>query len=46
MHIIVIVTMVISWSDNNSQEILLTEVFLTEAVYLTLEVECNFFAEP
>ena len=46
MHIIVIVMVVISWSDHNSQWILWTEVFLTETDYLTSEVKCNFFAKP
>ena len=45
MYIIVIVMVVISWSDHNSQQILWTD-FLTETDYLMSEVECNFFAEP
>ena len=45
MHITVIVIVVISWSDHNSQWILWTEVFLTETDYLTSEVENKFFAE-
>ena len=45
MHIIVIIMVVISWSDHNSEWSLWTEGFLIETDYLMSEVECNFFAE-